>query len=96
MFACIDAGAPIFVTAAKARDRRVVGEQVRADDPERHIDMAGTLDLPGRHRPGAARVEEERDHRRWMVCSKSPAVAAVVRVEGRQVHLVDSIEGRRT
>jgi hypothetical protein len=27
-----------------------------------------------------------------MVCGTSPAVAAVVRVERRQVHLVDSIE----
>ena len=81
-----------FVTLAEPGDRRVVEKEPGQDHPEPHVDMTRPLDLSGTANAEAVGVDEEGDRRLWVMGRSSPAVLAVVGIEGPQVHLLDAVE----
>ena len=82
----------VLVANSEPGDRRVIGEESRADHPEGDVDVAGAFDLARAAHPQAVGVHEQGDHRLRVMGCTSPAVLAVVGVEGREVHLVDAVE----
>ena len=70
----------------------MVGEQPSADHPEGDIDMARALDLAIGAHCEAVGIEQESHHGLRVVGCGSPAILAVVALEGRQIHLLHRIE----
>jgi hypothetical protein len=76
----------VLVASSEPCDGRMVGKEPRTDHPEPDVDTAGSLDLPRAANTEAVRGDEEsHDGLRMRRCA-TPAVLAVRRHEGGEVH----------
>ena len=87
-----EAGERILMTLAEPRDRRVVGNLVSGDNAEGHVFLARPLDRARRPDPARVRVEQQRDHHRWLERRPAVPVLPVGGVERAQVHLRHRVE----
>ena len=82
----------LLVADSEARDRRVVGELVRADHPEGDVFTAAALDPPRRALAHAVGVDEQGEHHLGVVRCTTVAIGAVGGVEGLEVELLDRLD----
>ena len=82
----------MLVTGTEARDRRVVGDAVCADDANGDVFYAAALDLARRALADRVGVEQERDHHPRVEGGAAPAVRAIGRVERPEFHRGDGVE----
>lgn len=82
----------LLVAGAKARDRRVIWNLVRADHAERDILPAAPLDRPRRAHTDRLPIHQQRDHHRRLVRRSSPTITTIGAIERLEVQLADRVE----
>jgi hypothetical protein len=80
------------VADTEARDRRVIGREVRSDDPRSDVLDTAPLDLPRRAHPDRIAEHQQRHHQRRIVRRTALPVSAIGAIERRQIKLADDIE----
>jgi hypothetical protein len=81
-----------LVATDKARDRRVIGNQVAGDQPVSDVLAAVTLDRPRRPHPRRERVQDQRHHQRRLIRRATVTVSPIRGIKRRQVHLADRVD----
>ena len=79
------------MSLAEARDRRVIGHSVRADDAEGDVLAAAPLDRPARALANRVGIEQQRDHHPRVV-GDHPAILAVVSQKRVEAHRLDRVD----
>jgi hypothetical protein len=72
----------------------VIGDQVGADHPVRHVLDAGALDPTRGAITARVGIEQQSHHHRRLVRRPAMAVGAIVRIERAQIHLRDRVQHR--
>ena len=82
----------VLVTDPEARDRRVIGDPVGGNHPERDVVLAVALDPPRRALPDRVGVQQQRHHHRRLVRRATPPVSAIGAIKRGQIELAHGID----